>query len=133
MPFKIAYAMPGETIWSERHGTNLKILIPSSAFRFFGRRTFRAVLIGEKPAAAFTPHDLQLLTSLVKNLSLHLNQIRLKNQILLSQEMDLLGLMSRGMAHDLNNLMTPIWTYLQLVREEAMPGTARLNCCPSSP
>ena len=44
--------------------------------------------------------------------------------------MDLLGLMSRGMAHDLNNLMTPIWTYLQLVREEAMPGTGTAELLP---
>src|SRR5207249_1169135 len=33
------------------------------------------------------------------------------------QELELLGRMSRGMAHDLNNLLTPVWTLLQLVGE----------------
>jgi signal transduction histidine kinase len=34
-----------------------------------------------------------------------------------AQELDLLGKMSRGMAHDLNNLLTPVWTLLQLTTE----------------
>ena len=50
-------------------------------------------------------------------MSLMVNQIRLKTQILQAQELDLLGRMSRGMAHDLNNLLTPVWTLLQLSGE----------------
>ena len=46
-----------------------------------------------------------------------IDQIRLKNQVQHAQEMDLLGRMSRGMAHDLNNLLTPISTLLQLTEE----------------
>lgn len=34
------------------------------------------------------------------------------------QEQQLLGRMSPGMAHDLNNLLTPAWTFLQLAREQ---------------
>jgi signal transduction histidine kinase len=65
----------------------------------------------------YTATDLNLLVALVKNMSLMVNQIRLKAQILQSQELDLLGKMSRGMAHDLNNLLTPVWTLLQLSNE----------------
>ena len=55
-------------------------------------------------------------------MSLMVNQIRLKNHILQTQELDLLGRMSRGMAHDLNNLLTPVWTLLQLSNEGAAGG-----------
>ena len=65
----------------------------------------------------YTSTDLQLLTNLAKNLSLIVNQIRLKEEVLRAQEFDLLGRMSRGMAHDLNNLLTPVSTLIQLAIE----------------
>jgi signal transduction histidine kinase len=64
-----------------------------------------------------TATDLHLLVELTQQLSLVLNQIRLKDEVLRTQELELLGRMSRGMAHDLNNLLTPIWTLLQLANE----------------
>ena len=70
--------------------------------------------VGDEP---YTATDINLLVTLVKNMSLMVNQIRLKSQILQTQELDLLGRMSRGMAHDLNNLLTPVWTLLQLSSE----------------
>src|SRR6185295_5424025 len=45
--------------------------------------------------------------------------IRLKNRVLLAEELELLGRMSRGMAHDLNNLLTPVSTFLQLSADRA--------------
>jgi len=65
----------------------------------------------------YTATDINLLGMLAKNLSLALNQIRLKNQILQAQESELLGRMSRGMAHDMNNLVTPVQTLMQLIAE----------------
>ncbi len=79
---------------------------------------FGLLLVGKKISdEPFTATDINLLVSLVKNMSLMVNQIRLKSQILQTQELDLLGRMSRGMAHDLNNLLTPVWTLLQLSGE----------------
>jgi signal transduction histidine kinase len=79
---------------------------------------FGLLLIGRKFSdEPFTATDINLLVALVKNMSLVVNQIRLKSQILQTQELDLLGRMSRGMAHDLNNLLTPVWTLLQLSGE----------------
>lgn len=79
---------------------------------------FGLLLVGQKQAGEpYTATDLNLLVALVKSLSLMVNQIRLKTQILHAQELDLLGRMSRGMAHDLNNLLTPVWTLLQLSSE----------------
>jgi signal transduction histidine kinase len=75
---------------------------------------FGLLLIGNKISEQFTANDIGLLISLVKNLSLIVNQIRLKTQVQQAVELDLLGKMSRGMAHDLNNLLTPVWTLLQL-------------------
>ena len=68
----------------------------------------------------FTPHDLRLLTELASNLGLLLNQIRLRQQLQSVYEQDLMGRMSRGLAHDLNNLLTPVQTLLQLLRESSM-------------
>jgi len=65
----------------------------------------------------YTATDIHLLAMLSRNLSLALNQIRLKNQILQAQESELLGRMSRGMAHDMNNLVTPVQTLMQLIAE----------------
>jgi signal transduction histidine kinase len=79
----------------------------------------------------YTPHDLHLLRSVVKNLSLIMNQIRLKQRVLIAEEMELLGRMSRGMAHDLNNLITPISTYLQLANETARQDDASYELLPT--
>lgn len=84
---------------------------------------FGLLIIGEKTSGEpYTSTDINLLVALVKNMSLMVNQIRLKNHILQNQELDLLGRMSRGMAHDLNNLLTPIWTLLQLSNEATRAG-----------
>ena len=79
---------------------------------------FGVLLVGEKADhVPYTATDLSLLVSLARNMSLIINQIRLKNQVLQAQEIELMGRMSRGMAHDLNNLVTPIQTLLQLINE----------------
>jgi len=83
--------------------------------------SFGLLLVGNKSGEQFTANDISLLITLVKSMSLIVNQIRLKTQILQAQELDLLGKMSRGMAHDLNNLLTPVWTLLQLSTESESP------------
>jgi signal transduction histidine kinase len=89
------------------------------------------LILGEKTTAEpFTRTDTQLLTTLTDNLSLVIHQISLKNQLLFNQELDLLGRMSRGMAHDLNNLTTPVWTLLQLVGEGVPTEALRAELVP---
>ncbi len=78
---------------------------------------FGLLVIGNKASEQFTSTDISLLISLVKSSSLMVNQIRLRSQVQQAAELDLLGKMSRGMAHDLNNLLTPVWTLLQLSSE----------------
>lgn len=65
----------------------------------------------------YTATDVTLLSLLARNLSMALNQVRLKTQVLAAQEAELLGRMSRGMAHDMNNLVTPVQTLMQLMAE----------------
>jgi signal transduction histidine kinase len=80
------------------------------------------MLLGPKAGGElFTPYDLRLMGELSSNLGLVLNQVRLRQQLQVVHEQDLLGRMSSGLAHDLNNLLTPVQTLLQLCRE------ARLN------
>ena len=82
---------------------------------FFEKQPFGLLLLGRKANdEPYTATDISLLASLTKNLSLVINQIRLRDHVLRAQEMDLLGRMSRGLAHDLNNLLTPVWTLAEL-------------------
>ena len=84
---------------------------------------FGLFIVGDKiNGEPFTATNINLLVAVMKNLSLMVNQIRLKNHILQTQELDLLGRMSRGMAHDLNNLLTPVWTLFQLSAEMRESG-----------
>jgi signal transduction histidine kinase len=79
------------------------------------------LLIGDKQnGAVITAEEARLLSEIAENISLVVNQISLKNQIARAQELDLIGRMSQGMAHDLNNLTTPISTLIQLI-DEGMP------------
>ena len=88
---------------------------------FVGDDLIGLMLLGPKASEElFTPHDLRLLTELSSSLGLVLNQIRLRQQLQVVHEQDLLGRMSRGLAHDLNNLLTPVQTLLQLCRESRL-------------
>ncbi len=85
---------------------------------FFQEEPFGLLLLGPKTTGdPYTATDIELLVMLAKNLSLMINQARLRDQVMVAQELELLGRMSRGMAHDLNNLLTPLWTLLQLAGE----------------
>ncbi|MGA2747394.1 MAG: ATP-binding protein [Verrucomicrobiota bacterium] len=88
---------------------------------FVGNDLIGIMLLGPKANGdVFTPHDLRLLLELSSNLGLLLNQIRLRQQLQVVHEQDLLGRMSRGLAHDLNNLLTPVQTLLQLFNESRL-------------
>jgi signal transduction histidine kinase len=116
LAYPLAYSIPGETGLERAAREQLQPFNPEFCFPFMsGEDPFGLLIIGKKAnGEPYTAHDLQLLVEMVKSLSLVLNQIRLKDQLLLAEEMELLGLMSRGIAHDLNNLLTPVWTYFQL-------------------
>ncbi len=92
---------------------------PEFCFPFVvGHELIGLLLLGAKASEElFTPHDVRLMTELSSSLGLVLNQIRLRQQLQVVHEQDLLGRMSRGLAHDLNNLLTPVQTLLQLCRE----------------
>ena len=89
------------------------------------------LIVDEKATArSFTKTDIQLFCELTTNIALVINQVSLKNQLLQAKELDLLGRMSQGMAHDLNNLTTPVWTLLQLLTEGVSPETLRSDLAP---
>jgi signal transduction histidine kinase len=116
LPCNVAYATPGETPLERNAREQVRGFQPEVCFPLlFDQEVLGLVLIGEKAnGEPYTVHDLNLLISLTKNLSLTIYQIRLKKQVLLAEELELLGRMSRGMAHDLNNLLVPVSTLLQL-------------------
>ncbi len=52
-------------------------------------------------------------------------QKTLENQLHQAQKMESIGRLSGGVAHDLNNLLTPIIGYAELLRDDLSPGDAR--------
>jgi len=118
LAFNLAYAAPGETKLEHAAREQLRQFSPEFCFPFsYGGEPAGLLLIGEKANGAFyTMDDQQLFIELVRSLGLVINQIRLTNEVLEAKELELLGRMSRGLAHDLNNLITPISTFLQLAQ-----------------
>ncbi len=116
-----AYAVPGGKPLETKTRTELASFGAQFAFPLVAESGLVGLLLvgPKRDESPFTRTDLTLLASLTKNTGLIANQIRLKDQILRAQELELLGRMSRGMAHDLNNLLTPISTLLQLANEDA--------------
>ena len=121
--FNLAYSEPGETELEHTARETLALFDPEFCFPLKTvDEPFGLVLIGEKTnGQPFTPNDLKMLTRTMRSLSLVINQMRLKQHVLLAEELELLGRMSRGMAHDLNNLLTPVSTILQLHQEGTKP------------
>jgi len=115
----LIYETDHESLMQREARRQLAPFDPEICFPFFvGNDLVGLMLLGQKAGdELFTPHDLRLLTELSVSLGLVLNQIRLRHQLQLVHEQDLLGRMSRGLAHDLNNLLTPVQTLLQLCRE----------------
>jgi signal transduction histidine kinase len=118
----LVYDAERESLLQRDARQQLKAFEPEFCFPFFaGNELVGLMLLGPKGNGdLFTPHDLQLLTELSSNLGLSLNQIRLRQQLQAVYEQDLMGRMSRGLAHDLNNLLTPVQTLLQLLQESKM-------------
>jgi len=118
----LVYETDYETRLQREARQQLKAFEPEFCFPFFsGNDVVGFLLLGPKASAElFTPHDLRLLAELSSCLGLLLNQIRLREQLQTVHEQDLLGRMSRGLAHDLNNLLTPVQTLLQLMRESTL-------------
>jgi signal transduction histidine kinase len=118
----LVYDAEGESLLQRDARQQLKVYEPEFCFPFFaGNELVGLMLLGPKANGnLFTPHELRLLTELSSNLGLVLNQIRLRRQLQVVHEQDLMGRMSRGLAHDLNNLLTPVQTLLQLLRESKL-------------
>lgn len=136
LAYKLAYTVPGQTEVERAARQALPEFDPEFCFPLVADGDpFGLLLVQEKTSGEpFTHQDLKLMVQMTRNLGLVLNQIRLKKQLLLAEEMELLGTMSRGIAHDLNNLLTPISTFLQLaganennraVWEELLPTAMR--------
>jgi signal transduction histidine kinase len=118
----LVYDTERESVLQRSAREQLRAFEPEFCFPFFsGKDLVGLMLLGPKSNGdLFTPHDLRLLSELSSNLGLLLNQVRLRHQLQVVHEQDLLGRMSRGLAHDLNNLLTPVQTLLQLLRESKM-------------
>ncbi len=110
----------------------LKSLRGVLAFPFLVEQQPLGILVLDEKTngRSYTKTDIQLLAELATNVALVINQILLKNQLLQARELDLLGRMSQGMAHDLNNLTTPVWTLLQLLTEGVPAETLRTDLAP---
>jgi signal transduction histidine kinase len=121
LDFRLNQAFPRATPQERNALTLLGELKPELCLPLYSNQEpFGFILLGKKQSeTAYTSRDLELLMALAKNLSLVLDQIRLKKRVELTEQLESLAVMSRGLAHDLNNLLTPINTFLQLVSIKA--------------
>ncbi len=113
---------------NQAHRPSFIELRPNVCFPLWsGSELLGFLMVGNKEGdRPITNLELQLLLDLTMNLGIFINQTRLKKQVIQSQEMELLGNLSRGLAHDLNNLITPISTYCQLT-EDFSDGNSSLK------
>jgi signal transduction histidine kinase len=85
-------------------------------FRIGSReKPFGILIVGGKTGdSPITGLDMELLLSLSSQLGFAIDRIRLAEQAALNDKHEVMSDMSRGLAHDLNGLITPVSTYLQL-------------------
>jgi signal transduction histidine kinase len=116
------YETDSESALMRQARQQVKEFEPEFCFPFYsGNDVVGFMLLGSKASAEiYSPNDLRMLCELSSSLGLLLNQLRLRDQLQTVYEQDLLGRMSRGLAHDMNNLLTPIQTLLQLMRESGL-------------
>lgn len=128
----LAYDSAHDSSLQQEARTQLKGFEPDLCFPFFaGMDLVGFLLLGPKTNGdLFTPYDLQLLHELSAALGLALNQVRLRYQLQVAHEQDLLGRMSSGLAHDLNNLLTPVQTLLQLLQDPTIKRDTVLELLP---
>jgi signal transduction histidine kinase len=123
LDFRLRQPFPPSSAPSDDALVLLKQLDPELCLPLYSNQEpFGYLLLGRKQSeTSYTAQDLESLLSLAKSLSLVMDQIRLKKRVELTEQLEALAVMSRGLAHDLNNLLTPINTYLQLVLSRPIP------------
>jgi signal transduction histidine kinase len=123
LDFRLRHPFPPSAVPAGTVLALLKQQEPELCFPLYSNQEpFGYLLLGRKQSeTSYTSQDLELLLSLAKSLSLVMDQIRLKKRVELTEQLEALAVMSRGLAHDLNNLLTPINTYLQLVQSKPIP------------
>ena len=87
---------------------------------------FGLLLLGPKKSGLpFTAMDVDLLESLTANLSLVLDQLRLKSHVAMTERWDSIATMARGLAHDINNLLTPLSTFFGIINMSEVDESRR--------
>jgi signal transduction histidine kinase len=71
----------------------------------------------------YTYPDIQLLIELVELMDNILTQARVAARTAQIEKMEAAAMMSRGLAHDLNNLATPVSTFLMHMEDRVKPGS----------
>jgi signal transduction histidine kinase len=81
------------------------------------------VIFGRKARGSpYTRIDVEICAELVEQLSFAVDRIRLSEAGALNERLDTMSVMSRGLAHDLNNLITPISIFLQVTAKNYAEG-----------
>ncbi len=120
LTFNIAYSPPGQRNYEKEamelfQRSGAEFCFPLRA----GNTLVGLIFLGAKSdAEPYTRYDVNLFMELFQELARALNHLQLRQQLLAREEMELMGRMSRGLAHDLNNLVTPVSTFLQLLQEQ---------------
>lgn len=122
----------GPSLW-DHHAvvTARAALSPRNPDIVYPIRTGHGALIGlllcgnKDLGVPLTAHDLELALSVCKQLGYAFERMQLAEQAALSERLETLTWMSRGLAHDLPNAVMPITTFLELESQGIAPEDER--------
>jgi signal transduction histidine kinase len=87
-------------------------------------RVFGFLAVGpKKNGQPFTTVDVELLSRLAQRMGWATERTILASQVALAEKHELLSIMSRGLAHDLNNMLTPVSTVVQIFSQRVPAGS----------
>jgi nitrogen-specific signal transduction histidine kinase len=128
---KLAYLdcrNPGPSLWDHHAVTTARAaLAPRNPDIVFPIRTSEGNLIGlllcgtKDLGIPITAHDLELVLVICQQLGYAFERMHLAEQAAVSERLETLTWMSRGLAHDLPNAVMPITTFLEL-QGESIPA-----------
>nr|WP_320192905.1 PAS domain S-box protein [uncultured Desulfobacter sp.] len=95
-------------------------------------RLLGTLSFGKRSDIKFQPHEIEMMKSIADLVAIALNRIRterekngLEAQLRQAQKVEAIGRLAGGVAHDLNNMLSPILSYAQMLIDDLSAGDER--------
>lgn len=98
----------------------------------FENRLLGTLSFGKRSDTKFQPDEIEMMKSIADLVAIALNRIRtekekigLEAQLRQAQKVEAIGRLAGGVAHDLNNMLSPILSYSQMLTDDLSAGDER--------